>query len=98
VSETRRMTLVMPVPPLELGVSWTGRSLLRWVVDNADDEMKLKLFQIRDACGGDSFRQLFDMKAAELNARVDARLIDPRGAPLTPYYTYLNDDGSVEVH
>jgi hypothetical protein len=74
-----KVELRLPLPPLALGVSWTGKSLLNWVVRHADTDMKNALIQLREGVGGDAFRALFDQKAAELNARVEARVLDARG-------------------
>lgn len=93
-----RLTFVMPTPPLELGVSWTGRSLLNWVVDNCDAEMKQALVAIRNGAGGDSFRQLFESKAADLNARVGARILGLDGEPMVARYTYINEAADLEVN
>ena len=78
--------LVLPVPPLNLGVSWTGNSLLNWIVKNADAEMQHHMIEMRDSVGGEQFKAVFNTKAAEINARVAARghaVADPE-APNVP--------------
>jgi len=77
-----RKMLALPVPPLALGVSWTGRSLLNWVLENSDAGMKGALFGLRDQMGGDAFKAAWEGKAKELNARVEARIVDVRGLPV----------------
>lgn len=76
--------LRLPVPPLSEGASWTGYTLLNWVVNSADDEMKRALTAVRLNIGGDKFRELFESKAAELNRRLGSRILDARGLPADP--------------
>jgi hypothetical protein len=74
----------LPIPPLTEGVSWTGKSLLNWIVKQADQGMQDVLVHLREDIGGDRFRRIFEDKAAELNRRVASRVLDPRGLPADP--------------
>lgn len=76
--------LALPVPPLELGVQWDGVSLLNWVLENSEPEMKQALTAMRDDIGGDKFRAVWNDKATELNRRLASRILDPRGLPADP--------------
>jgi hypothetical protein len=46
--------------------------------------MKAALIALRDDVGGDSFRNLWNSKALELNRRVASRVLDARGLPADP--------------
>lgn len=87
--------LALPVPPLELGASWTGLSLLNWVVEQADREMKEKLIEMRDGVGGVQFRDLFNRKAAELNKRIAD---SANGRPLASAPLLIGPDGKALVN
>lgn len=63
----------LPVPPVSLGTSWTARSLLNWVVANADREALASLGRMLHHGGGDQLMAAFGRKAKALNERVAAR-------------------------
>ena len=82
-----KFQLALPIPPLREGTSWTGVSLLNWIVKRADPQMRAALVQMRDSAGGDQFRAIFNAKAAELNARFAARghaVADPEAINPSP--------------
>jgi hypothetical protein len=66
------------IPPLELGTSWTGRTLLSFIVANASPEEKAGLMAMFEHLGPDRFKGVFNEKAEELNARAEARVLDQR--------------------
>lgn len=81
---------VIPVPPLELGVGWTGESLLRWVTAALDRDGQRELQRLFVRIGPEEFAMAFARKADEMNERVSARVIDPRTAPEDAKRTELN--------
>jgi hypothetical protein len=97
MGEPKRVMFTMPVPPLEMGTSWDGKSLLNWIVGQCSDEMKAALIEIRNKVGGDSFREVFELKAQELNLRVGARIVDPSGQAIETKSVYVNEQAGVEV-
>jgi len=71
-----RYTFALPIPDLSEGVNWTGFSLPNYIVDKGDHRTKAILSDMRDKMGPERFRMVFNNKAAELNARVEARRLD----------------------
>lgn len=76
--------LDLPVPPISLGTSWTGLSLLGWVLLNSDAATKDAIVEMRDGIGGDRFRAIWSDKADELNLRLEGRVLDARGLQADP--------------
>lgn len=68
-----KRTLVLPIPPLILGVSWTGKTLTKYCLDNLDSEGKKALLGYYEEVGPDVFKRVFAKQAEDLNARFAAR-------------------------
>jgi hypothetical protein len=78
--------LALPIPPLSMGVSWTGKALLRYCLDECDRrgdrEGKLAILKAHELLGPDRFQLEFDAQARRLNQRFAARSGDGRAAPM----------------
>ncbi len=78
--ENGRKTVILPVivPPIDLGVSWTGKTLTKYILDHATSEQKMAVLTGYDAIGPEAFKKFYTEMAARFNARVEARGHEPK--------------------
>lgn len=77
-----KIMLALPIPPLELGTSWTGIGLVKYIMEyyreRGNEEARMALVNLYETEGPERFKAFFTQQAKKLNDRFAARVLDER--------------------